>query len=85
MSGRIVSITVSDERGTRKKPVPEAVFREGYGIVGDAHAGTQRQVSFLVKSSVDRMKQRGAGVGPGDFAENLVIEGLDFGARGKAE
>ncbi|MBN2406934.1 MAG: MOSC domain-containing protein [Elusimicrobia bacterium] len=78
MSGRIVSISVSGERGTKKKPVQRAYFRKDYGIDGDAHAGTDRQVSFLTKGSIDRMREKGVKITPGDFAENLVIEGLEF-------
>ena len=39
MKGKIVSINISEKKGERKTPVQEAVIKEDYGIVGDAHAG----------------------------------------------
>jgi len=47
--------------------------------VGDAHAGDwHRQVSLLAAESVDKMRGRGIELHPGDFAENLTIEGIDL-------
>jgi MOSC domain-containing protein YiiM len=45
--------------------------------VGDAHscAGNHRQLSLLNMASIDKMRKLGAEVGPGDFAENLTLEG----------
>ncbi|MCX5999495.1 MAG: MOSC domain-containing protein, partial [Chloroflexi bacterium] len=45
-----------------------------------AHAEccTHRQVSLLAKESIDKMRARGFDVGPGDFAENLTVEGMDL-------
>lgn len=78
--GIIRAISISGEKGTKKKNVSEAVLKENFGIVGDAHAGSERQVSFLDMSSVEKMRQKGSKVQPGDFAENLTTEG--FGAAG---
>jgi MOSC domain-containing protein YiiM len=48
------------------------------GLEGDAHAeGGIRQVSLLSLASIDKMVTAGANVKPGDFAENLTIEGLE--------
>ena len=51
-----------------------------YGLVGDAHADSSwhRQVSMLAQSSIDKMRALGVDVGPGDFAENLTIEGMEI-------
>jgi len=46
--------------------------------VGDAHAGTDRQVSLLAQESIDKVRAKGVQIGPGDFAENLVVSGLDL-------
>jgi MOSC domain-containing protein YiiM len=49
-----------------------------YGLEGDAHAeGGIRQVSLLSLASINKMVAAGADVKPGDFAENLTIEGLE--------
>ncbi|MEE9371375.1 MAG: MOSC domain-containing protein [Sedimentisphaerales bacterium] len=77
--GRIKAISVSKEKGTRKVNVPEAELRADFGIIGDAHAGNwHRQVSLLGAESINKMVEKGAQVGPGDFAENITTEGLNL-------
>jgi MOSC domain-containing protein YiiM len=50
-----------------------------WGLVGDAHSGNwHRQVSLLGTDSIARMRARGVEVAPGDFAENLTVEGLQL-------
>jgi MOSC domain-containing protein YiiM len=77
---RIVAVCTSEEKGTTKKPIKEGVLKEDYGLVGDAHADccTHRQVSLLAIESIQRIKEEGFDVGPGDFAENLTTEGLEL-------
>jgi MOSC domain-containing protein YiiM len=77
---RVIAICTSSKKGTKKKVIAEGVVKEGYGLVGDAHAdsGWHRQVSLLALSSIDKMRRLGATVGPGDFAENLTIEGMEL-------
>jgi MOSC domain-containing protein YiiM len=59
--------------------VQEAELKEDFGVVGDAHAGAgHRQVSLLAFESIVQVRRQGADVSPGDFAENLTVEGLDL-------
>ena len=76
---RIVAVCKSEEKGTRKEAVAEGLLKEGYGLIGDAHAdsSTHRQVSLLAVESIDKMRELGFEVGPGDLAENLTTEGLE--------
>jgi len=76
---RIVAVCKSEEKGTRKEAVAEGLFKEGYGMIGDAHAdsSTHRQVSLLAMESINKMRELGFEVSPGDFAENLTTEGLE--------
>jgi MOSC domain-containing protein YiiM len=74
--GTIVAVSLSRETGTRKRPAPSAVLKEDHGLVGDAHAGSGRQVSLLAEESIAAMRAQGLDVGPGDFAENLTTSGL---------
>jgi MOSC domain-containing protein YiiM len=76
----VIAVCVSRKKGTRKKPVAEAVLKEGYGVVGDAHADcqTHRQVSLLATESIDKMRKLGLELNPGDFAENITTEGIDL-------
>ena len=79
--GRIRAISVSAQKGTPKTNVPEADLKEEFGVVGDAHAGGgHRQVSLLAFESVETLRRRGVEISPGDFAENLTVEGLDLSA-----
>ncbi len=77
---KIVAVCSSEKKGQRKKAIKEGILKENYGLVGDAHADSSwhRQVSMLSQSSVDKMRALGVDVGPGDFAENLTIEGMEL-------
>jgi MOSC domain-containing protein YiiM len=80
MKGKITAVCISDTKGVRKTPCPSGVFLEDVGIENDAHAerGIKRQVSLLAVDSVEKMKNMGLHVGPGDFAENLTVEGIEL-------
>ena len=77
---KVVAVCKSDKKGTAKQDVKEGLLKEDYGLVGDAHADccTHRQVSLLAMDSIDKMRGLGFDVNPGDFAENLTIEGIDL-------
>jgi MOSC domain-containing protein YiiM len=78
--GKIVSLNISEKKGVRKKPVQEVSLKTGYGIEGDAHASSEwhRQVSLLAVESIQKMRDKGLDVKPGDFAENITTEGIDL-------
>lgn len=74
----LFSINVSQKKGVKKIPVESVLVIKGEGFSGDAHSGYgHRQVSLLSLSSIKKMQQQGAKVGPGDFAENLTVQGMD--------
>jgi len=79
IKGEVVSVNTSQETGTIKHPVDEAVF-DSHGIAGDAHAGAwHRQVSLLGQASIDRFsKEMGRSLLPGEFAENITVGGIDI-------
>ncbi len=78
--GTIYAISISPERGQLKREVSEANVIENYGIENDGHAGDWgRQVTCLSWDSVQQTNQRYSfNVGPGGFAENILIEGMDL-------
>ena len=77
--GRVRAISISKEKGIPKTNVSEADLEAGLGVVGDAHAdGGHRQVSLLAAEEIDRMREMGASVSPGDFAENITTQDLDL-------
>ena len=75
--GKIVAVLRSRRKGVAKREIVTGYLRKDYGLVGDAHAGSGRQVSLLALESIQRMQEKGPKVGPGDFAENLTTEGID--------
>ena len=78
-TGKILAVSISEKKGTKKRNVDSVELKENFGIVGDAHSGTtKRQLSLLALESIDKMKmkKRGLNVKPGDFAENITTQGL---------
>jgi MOSC domain-containing protein YiiM len=81
-SGEVLAVCISTRKGVPKTPVQKGRLVQGHGLDGDAHAGTEREVSLLCQKSADKVRAQGLDVGPGDFAENLLLSGLeaeDFG------
>ena len=77
---KIIAVCKSSQKGTKKEPVVKAVLKENHGLVGDAHAdpSTYRQVSLLAAESIDKVRGLDVDLRPGDFAENLTLEGIDL-------
>lgn len=77
---KVIAVCTSDKKGVRKEPVKEGIVKENFGLVDDAHADSawHRQVSLLSTASIDKMRQYGLELKPGDFAENLTCEGIDL-------
>ena len=79
--GKVIAVCTSERRGIQKKDVNARYFSVDWGIDGDAHAGHwHRQVSLLSADKIAAFNEKGAGVVPGAFGENLVVEGFDFRA-----
>ena len=76
----VVAVCKSEKKGIKKEAVAEGVFKEDHGLVGDAHADylPNRQVSLLAIESIDKMRNRGLELSPGDFAENITTEGINL-------
>ncbi len=83
--GRIVAVLRSKKKGVAKREITIGYLRKDYGLMGDAHAGSGRQVSLLTLESIQRMQEKGLKVGPGDFAENLTTEGVDLLSLAKGQ
>jgi MOSC domain-containing protein YiiM len=79
MSARVVAVCRSAEKGKRKSAVPAGFMLRGVGLVGDAYAGTDKEVSILLKKRVDELARKTGNSFPaGAFAENLLVEGLKW-------
>ena len=78
MKARVKAVCISKEKGVKKRNVSIATLKENFGIVGDAHAGSLRQVSLLAEESIEKMREKGLSINFGDFAENIVTSGIDL-------
>ncbi|MCS7281223.1 MAG: MOSC domain-containing protein [Desulfobacterota bacterium] len=77
--GRVISVNTSEKKGEKKRNVNNAFLVKDKGLQGDGHFGfMHRQVSLLSIESIEKMRNLGLDVGPGDFAENITTEGLDL-------
>ena len=74
----VIAVCTSKKKGVKKEAIAEGFFKEDYGLVGDAHADSDRQVSLLATESIDKMQGKGLVLQPGDFAENITTEGIDL-------
>ncbi len=77
MGIKVVSVNISEKKGTVKVPVDQ-ISLDLNGVHGDAHAGKwHRQVSLLGIESFQKFeKQAGRKLNFGEFAENITTEGL---------
>jgi len=77
---QLVAVCKSKCRTEPKEDAGEGLLRPGYGLVGDAHAGSsEREVSLLAMESIEQVNRvHGIAAGPGCFAENLTTWGLDL-------
>lgn len=78
MKGYVVSVNVSKNKGEKKTPqeTPWKII-ENFGLLKDGHSGNwHRQVSLLAIESIEKMKNLGLNVSPGDFAENITTSGI---------
>jgi MOSC domain-containing protein YiiM len=78
-SGMVVGVCVSQRRTDPKKNMGRGVLKKGLGLVGDSHAGTEKEVSLLTIESIHKLcRDTGISAGPGCFAENITTEGMNL-------
>lgn len=77
---KVKDVCISEKKGEQKHPVDEVLLKVDHGIVGDAHAGNwHRQVSLLAAESVAKVqKALNFELKSGDFAENILTEGIEL-------
>ena len=77
MTGKVLSINLSEKRGTNKYPVDEGVFKIDVGLVGDGHSGNwHRQVSLFSVQSLEQLSESERKACELTFSENITIDGL---------
>ena len=78
-SGNVVAVCLSEERGTTKRNIGVGYLRKDYGLAGDAHAGSDKQVSLLALEDIQGVcAEKEIEARPGDFAENITTSGIDL-------
>src|SRR4030043_437709 len=78
-SGVVVGVCVSQRKTDPKQNVGIGILRKRVGLVGDSHAGTEKEVSLLAIEDVHKLcHEKGISAGPGCFAENITTEGIDL-------
>ncbi|MEG3067583.1 MAG: hypothetical protein RQM95_04935 [Syntrophaceticus schinkii] len=67
LEGKVAGVCISEKSGTGKINVGKGYLEKDRGLVGDAHAGTERQVSVLTLEVMEKVASEG------DFLLPLVI------------
>lgn len=79
LRARVVAVCRGVEKGKRKEAVMTGFFQRGMGLVGDAHTGTDKEISLLLNERVEELAEKtGFSFPAGAFAENLLVEGLKW-------
>jgi MOSC domain-containing protein YiiM len=79
VTGRVIGVCRSNEKGQIKKDEGEGIFKEAHGLIGDAHAGSEKEISLLSQEAVDDYcGQHNLDAPPGSFAENLRVKGISL-------
>ena len=79
MVGKVAAVCMSQRRTDPKKNMEEGFLKKGVGVLGDSHAGSEKEVSLLAIESIQRLCQEsGISAGPGSFSENITTEGMNL-------
>ena len=74
---KIIGVCISEKKGEQKKEIAFGECIVDFGIKNDVHGGNwHRQISLLAKESIDTMRAIGIELVNGDFAENIITEGI---------
>lgn len=78
--GKILSVCISEKKGTLKKAISVGEMIKDFGLKNDAHAGKwHRQISLLAVEAVRQFSNKyDMKVPAGAFGENLLVEGIDL-------
>lgn len=94
MSGSVVAVSCSAKHTLIKGNQPAVHLREGFGVEGDAHAGSTvkhrsrvarnpqqpnlRQVHLIHAELHEELCDAGFNVAPGQMGENITTKGIDL-------
>ncbi len=75
--GEVIGVCASKRKEEPKKNIGRGYLKKGYGLIGDAHFGTEKEVSLLAIEDVKKKKLPFL-FRPGNFAENITTQGIDL-------
>lgn len=75
--GEVIGVCSSKKKKEPKKNVKKGYLKKGFGLVGDAHFGTEKEVSLLAIENVTKEKLPFP-FRPGNFAENIATQGINL-------
>ncbi|MBF7097004.1 MOSC domain-containing protein [Alkalibacter mobilis] len=74
---RVLSVNLSEKRGTGKLPIGEGWFEIGHGLLGDGHAGNwNRQVCLFSVKSLEQLDESERKACEETYSENITIDEL---------
>jgi MOSC domain-containing protein YiiM len=79
LMSKVISINLSENRGTNKYPVKEGIFIEGFGMKGDGHSGDwHRQVSIFSVLSLENLSKLEKELCEESYSENITIDEIQI-------
>ena len=79
MEGKVEAVCLGKVKSQPKQEQSEILLNPGIGVIGDAHAGTEKEVSLLAREDVEALSQEtGIVAPPGSFAENISTRGISL-------
>ncbi|MEW6187040.1 MAG: MOSC domain-containing protein [Thermodesulfobacteriota bacterium] len=79
--GTVIGVCLSQKRTDPKKNIGTGLLQAGWGLEGDSHAGTEKEISLLAEEEVQALcREFNITAEPGSFAENIRTEGIDLSA-----
>lgn len=77
IEGEVLAVNMAKERGIPKENVGEGFLEVGVGLVGDAHAGSERELSlFPIEALALAPKEVLSSIREGEYSENITIKGI---------
>lgn len=75
--GEVVAVNLAAEKCVPKRNVGQGFLRAGFGLEGDAHAGSERQLSiFPLEALAFAPEEVLKALKPDEYSENITIRGL---------
>ena len=77
MEGKVHAVCVGKTKGQPKQEQSNITLQAGLGVLGDAHAKTEKELSLLAQEDVKKLsRETGVQFPPGSFAENIATQGI---------